>query len=140
MDAEIKAQKPSLNDLSPQIFFCTIFCLGSIIALLGNILLAFILGFVALIFGMLIFVRTSQPTERTVLSSGVLKVYKGKKLLWSADAHDIASIDIDTYSEYNRMRGQTMIVFYLKSGDSYSIHYTNYSNTDLFKIKSLIVK
>lgn len=140
VDIEVKAKRPELGDLSPQVFFGSIFLFGAITTIFMNLLLSFILGIVALIFGMLILTRTSQPIEKIIASSGILKAYRGEKILWSVSLDKLTSVDIDTYSEYNRMRGQTMIVFYLKNGDSYSIYYTNYSQSDLIKIKNIVAE
>lgn len=51
------------------------------------------------------------------------------------DVSNICSVDIDTYSEYKEMRGQTMVVFSLLDGDSWSIKYVNYSYSQLKSLK-----
>ncbi len=137
-DIEIRAKKPELNDLSPQVFFASIFIVTAVVSLFINIFLSFIFGFVALIFGMLILTRVSQPLERIVVKNGLLIAYRGEKKLWQEYLTELSKIDIDTYSEYECVRGQTMIVFNLNSGDSFSMFYTNYTRADLTRIKNVV--
>ncbi len=137
---KIESRKPIINDLSPLLFFMGAFFIATFITLLFGSFAAFSLGMITLVFGMHILIRVSPPKEVILIENGTISAYSGKKKLWSKEVTKIRDVDIDTFSEFKRMKGSTMIVFNLLDGDSWSIKYVNYSHSQLKDLKCYFEK
>ncbi|WP_430460988.1 hypothetical protein ACQUQU_17445 [Thalassolituus sp. LLYu03] len=137
-DVLIEASKPEGGDLAPMYFYVVLLSLFGVPLLFINMVagLALLLG--ALIVYLYFYTRMSSPYEAIKLIGGHLQVIRGRRAIWTGRVNDIQSVDIDTFSEFNAERGMTMVVFYLKNGDSWSFSYVNYQHKQLKMLKALV--
>lgn len=138
MDLDLTAQKATSNDVAPQYFFAIVFFIFSLFGALHSFITWFYFSFISLIFFMFSLIRTKAAMERVLIKDDIITVFNGSTIRFKSALTDIVSLDIDSYSEFTAMRGQTAIIFYLKSGDSHSVFYVNYTQRQLKEIKSCI--
>jgi hypothetical protein len=95
-------------------------------------------GLLCFLFFLLGLTRSSAGVELIYSNEGNINVVKKGRLIWSAAVADIINIDVDSYSPNCRVRGETMIIFYLVGGREYSVFYVNYDVSDLKLLESKI--
>jgi hypothetical protein len=95
-------------------------------------------GLLCFLFFLLGLARSSAGVELIYSTEGNIYVVKNGCLIWSSAVADITHVDVDSYSPNCRVRGETMIVFYLVGGREYSVFYTNYAVSDLRLLESKI--
>lgn len=63
-------------------------------------------------------------------------VVKDDKVVWSENNSNIVGVDVDSFKRGHD--GMSLIVFYLKNGDSWSVSYVNYEDNELKKLKTYV--
>lgn len=139
VDYELKAKIPEGSDFLVQKFWIGfLLILGACFTFVSIFLmLPFLMG-ISAFYGYIIF-RRSNGSEVIRIDEKSIKAYRNNKIILSLDIDQIVDIDVDSFSTNNVMRGQSMIVFHLLTGDSRSINYVNYEYDDLKALKNRIL-
>lgn len=135
---KVEAQKPHVSEVMPQYFTAGFLLVFSIVFLLVDAISTIPILFGALIVYMFSLMRTKADSERIEIIDNVVYVFRKNIRRWHKPIEEIEMLDINTFDEHIAMRGQTMMVFYLKTGESWSTTYVNYSQKQLKDLKHYI--
>jgi len=147
---KIEGEQPHVSEVLPMYFgagfililalfiFVVEFVRSPSIPIVENLIQIFPLIFASIIFYLFSLVRTKAHSERIEIVDGILYVYRKEIRRWFKPIEEIENIDIETFSENLAMRGQTLIVFYIKNGQSWSTSYVNYTEKQLKELKRFV--
>lgn len=138
VEYELKASRPTHNELLHVWFGATLFLIFMIGMGAMNLVLMFLplVGVVSL-YGY-IYVRRSSPEEVIKIRDEKLIALSGGRIKYSVNVRDIKDIDVENYSEYNGVPWQKMIIFHLVNGDSFSLQYNDYKHNELIALKKVV--